>query len=281
MRSFRAWLLVVLFAASSAVVAQLPVCNSDPDRRTVNLTFTGLDTSPFRERLANDAAFRAAVGNLVLGEEYVLGLYARLPATFHPLADPRPIVDALLASGYFLAVGYAFESSCAFPVCPGNPVVEAVEFRRSDRDRFIFVTDPAEREALDDGRIAGWDRTGETMRVWVQGARTAGNGFHPVYRFWGGSVTYEPSHFFTADRYECAVLRDRLEWNWTFERSGFWAWEWTPEGCPWSGVPLYRTYNNGLDGAPAHRYSTKRSVIDEMIARGWVDEGPVMCIAGS
>jgi hypothetical protein len=176
---------------------------------------------------------------------------------------------------------YAFESSCAFPVCPGNPVVEAVEFRRSDRDRFIFVTDPAEREALDDGRIAGWDRTGETMRVWVQGARTAGNGFHPVYRFWGGSVTYEPSHFFTADRYECAVLRDRLEWNWTFERSGFWAWEWNPEGCPWSGVPLYRTYNNGLDGAPAHRYSTKRSVIDEMIARGWVDEGPVMCIAGS
>ena len=104
----RGLLLVVGFAASSAVVAQLPVCNANPDHRTVNLTFTGLDTSPFRERLANDAAFRASVGNLVLGEEYVQGAYARLPATFDKLADPRPIVDTLLASGYFLAVGYSF-----------------------------------------------------------------------------------------------------------------------------------------------------------------------------
>jgi|KBSMisStaDraftv2_1062788.scaffolds.fasta_scaffold182295_2 hypothetical protein len=275
----RGLLLVVGFAASSAVVAQLPVCNANPDHRTVNLTFTGLDTSPFRERLANDAAFRASVGNLVLGEEYVQGAYARLPATFDKLADPRPIVDTLLASGYFLAVGYSFGPTCPFPVCPNNPYVDAVEFRRSDRDRYIFVTDSAEREALDDGRIAGWVRTGEGMRVLIEGARTAGDAFHPVYRFWGGSVVYEPSHFFTASQEECAVLRDRPEWNWTYERSGFWAYEWGPTGCP-LGIPLYRTYNNSLDGAPAHRYSTKRSVIDEMVARGWFDEGPVMCVAG-
>lgn len=263
------------------VVSRGTVCNANPANNTINLGFVGDPPGDFVERLASDASWRVALGNPVLGPIEVLSNgQSRMGFTFDALADPMPILDALHRSGYFLFVGWS-NGSCGFATCPGDTNVQAIEYQRTDRDRFIFVTDPAERDALDAGAIAGWSRTGESMAVVSRpGNPTVRDGiFHPVYRFWGGSVTREPSHFFTADQHECAVLRDRPEWNWTYERAGFWAYEWKPEGCRY-GIPLYRTYNNGLDGAPAHRYSTKRSVIDEMLARGWVDEGPVMCVAG-
>ena len=52
-----------------------------------------------------------------------------------------------------------------------------------------------------------------------------------------------------------------------------------PEGTPGSRVcpiesrPLYRVYNNGLGGAPNHRYTIERRVLDEMVSKGWTMEG--------
>ena len=37
--------------------------------------------------------------------------------------------------------------------------------------------------------------------------------------------------------------------------------------------PLYRAYNNGLSGAPNHRYMTDPALLDQMIALGWTMEG--------
>jgi hypothetical protein len=37
--------------------------------------------------------------------------------------------------------------------------------------------------------------------------------------------------------------------------------------------PLYRAYNNGMSGAPNHRYTTDPAVLDAMIAQGWIMEG--------
>lgn len=257
-------------------------CNADPANHALTVWVADADAAALRARVLNDAAWRASVGNILLSDEQVAAGYQvlRIEATFDPLTDPYQVGNGLSRSGYAVNTWFPIPG-CAY-LCPGNDYADAIEYRRTDRDRYIFVTDTAERDALDAGVIAGWTRTGESMNVITRAGnpRPRDGVFHPVYRFWGGSVTHEPSHFFTASQQECAVLRDRKEWNWTFERSGFWAYEWKPEGCP-SGVPLYRSYNNGIDGAPAHRYSTKRSVIDEMISRGWVDEGPVMCVAGS
>jgi hypothetical protein len=270
----------IAFAQPFNLEARGTVCNANPDARWLILYFKGADPSVFLDRLAVDPAWRASLGNLTpYPPGSLIADRAFMEASFDPLVDPYRLIEALLQTGHFASVTRNL-ASCGL-ACGIDSLDEAIEYRRTDRDRYIFVTDPAERDALDIGAIGGWARTGESMRVITKPANpTAREGeFHPVYRFWGGSVTYEPSHFFTASQQECAVLRDRPEWNWTFERSGFWAYEWKSGGCP-SGVPLYRTYNNGLDGAPAHRYSTKRSVIDEMVARGWVDEGPVMCVAG-
>ena len=52
-----------------------------------------------------------------------------------------------------------------------------------------------------------------------------------------------------------------------------------PAGLPGQGVcgtatqPLYRAYNNGMSGAPNHRYTTDPAVLDAMVAQGWSMEG--------
>jgi hypothetical protein len=43
--------------------------------------------------------------------------------------------------------------------------------------------------------------------------------------------------------------------------------------CPAGTVPLYRLYNNGMGGAPNHRYTTNLTVFNETQAAGWTLEG--------
>jgi hypothetical protein len=43
--------------------------------------------------------------------------------------------------------------------------------------------------------------------------------------------------------------------------------------CPAGTIPLYRLYNNGMGGAPNHRYTTSVAVFDQMAAAGWFFEG--------
>ena len=43
--------------------------------------------------------------------------------------------------------------------------------------------------------------------------------------------------------------------------------------CPPTTIPLYRAYNNGMGGAPNHRYMISLTLLNQMIAAGWVFEG--------
>jgi hypothetical protein len=43
--------------------------------------------------------------------------------------------------------------------------------------------------------------------------------------------------------------------------------------CPAGAGPLYRAYNNGIGGAPNHRYTTSMATLNTMLAQGWVFEG--------
>jgi len=36
---------------------------------------------------------------------------------------------------------------------------------------------------------------------------------------------------------------------------------------------LYRLYNNGMGGAPNHRYTTSLATFNTMLAQGWAFEG--------
>jgi hypothetical protein len=62
--------------------------------------------------------------------------------------------------------------------------------------------------------------------------------------------------------------------NWQFEAEVFN----TPVpafdgSCPAGTVPVYRMYNNGMSGAPNHRFTTDLNVRAQMLALGWIPEG--------
>jgi hypothetical protein len=71
---------------------------------------------------------------------------------------------------------------------------------------------------------------------------------------------------------ECASVKASPDWQ--FEAVAYFTQLADASGnCGAGTVPLYRLYNNGMGGAPNHRYTTSVTVLNQMIAAGWVFEG--------
>ncbi len=257
-------------------------CNVSPEHHLVDLLFASPDTSDFVRRFESDAAFRASLAGITIREPRVINGFGVISAEFAPLADPQRVLSALRGSGEFTLVRSYLPMGCGFALCPGDSTRRAIEYFHAADDRYFITDEPAEIAALDGGAISpGWTRTGESLQVTHQyGQALPREGIvQKVYRFWSPDVAGKPSHFFTVDQRECAALRDGIKSNWTFEGSTFWAFVADGEACS-AGVPLFRVYNNGIGGAPSHRYTTRTAVVDEMVAKGWIKEGVAMCVAG-
>ena len=76
---------------------------------------------------------------------------------------------------------------------------------------------------------------------------------------------------------ECAKLRAGSIWTFEGEPFRLQLPTATPAGldCPAGSVPLYRAYNNGLGGAPNHRYTDDPAILASMLDQGWTLEGDV------
>ncbi|NDP41438.1 MAG: hypothetical protein GZ089_01765 [Aromatoleum sp.] len=146
----------------------------------------------------------------------------------------------------------------------------AVEYYYPTFDHYFVTALPAEIAALDSGVFSGWARTGEAYRV----EATDGNGLNPVCRFFSATFAPKSSHFYTPYTQECQSLMEGLVWQ--YEGNAFRLRLRGMDGyCPGGFRPYYRLYNNGMEGAPAHRYTVKASIVTQMKALGWVVEGAV------
>jgi hypothetical protein len=152
--------------------------------------------------------------------------------------------------------------------------VRAIEYVHEGYDHYFLTVRTSEISLLDSNARPDWRRTGKSFEVWYSAAMN----LVPMCRFWSNqSFAPKSSHFYTAYADECAMVkRDPL---WLFEGTAFYAR--MPEGslgartCPAGTQPLYRAYNNGVGGAPNHRYTTDPAVLDAMLAQGWIMEGEV------
>jgi len=167
-----------------------------------------------------------------------------------------------------------------------------VEYFNAGLGHYFVSADPVEIQWLDGGALGGaWSRTGSSFKAWRTGAALAGS--TPVCRFFGtdryranGSRIGPNSHFYTGDAAECAYVKsawpsiasDGVAYPaWTFESNAFLVRPPFGGGCPALTQPLYRTYNNGANGDPNHRYATNASTLHAMA--GWAFEGVVMCVS--
>ena len=146
---------------------------------------------------------------------------------------------------------------------------QAVEYFHAGWGHYFVTSFPGEIAALDGGAFGGaWTRTGQTFGVWS--AQEANNA--PVCRFFSTTFSPRSSHFYTPFASECDTLKQNKDWQ--FEAIAFHLR--TPDAggsCPAGAAPLYRLYNNGGSGAPNHRYTKSRAIVDQMRGQGWSPEG--------
>jgi hypothetical protein len=146
----------------------------------------------------------------------------------------------------------------------------AVEYYYSAWNFYFVTSFPAEIAALDGGAFGGaWQRTGQTFEVWSQ----ATGGALPDCRFFSTGFSPRSSHFYTPYAAECAGLKAPGS-GWQYEAIAFYVQLPDVNGnCPAGTTILYRLYNNGMGGAPNHRFTTSATTFNEMLAAGYIFEG--------
>ena len=236
---------------------------SQPQRMTT-LNGNQIEVVPVKIRL--DATpwatyyFGYGVG-LVASEVFSTQLYA---PSFSPVSLPPPKADGTVVE---------YVNTLDFPNAPGG--------------HYFYASGSAEQATVDAGGAGKFVRTGRTF---------ASGGFVPVCRFYGSMSPGPNSHFFTASASECEELKamqvtptPASTQQWNFEGNGFYSV--TPVAdaqgqmqCMAGTQPVYRAYNNAYPKSGGknpwdsnHRYSTLSADIDEMISKGWVSEGIVLC----
>jgi Glycosyl hydrolases family 16/Repeat of unknown function (DUF5648) len=146
----------------------------------------------------------------------------------------------------------------------------AVEYYYSDWNFYFVTAFPDEIAALDEGAFGGlWKRTGQTFQVWPQ----ATDGALPTCRFFSATFAPKSSHFYTPYADECAARK--AEGIWQYEAIAFYLQlpDKATGNCPAGTTILYRLYNNGMGGAPNHRFTISAVTFNQMQAMGWAFEG--------
>lgn len=149
-----------------------------------------------------------------------------------------------------------------------------LEYYNATLDHYFMTQDTGEIADLDSGVHPGWARTGESFDLYVANA-SDGRG-HRACRWYGLPAFGLDTHFFSASATECneVALSPLTSGRWKNETAN--AFEATlPDTltgtCPSGTVPVYRLWNNRIDSN--HRYTTKVSIKQSMIAKGYIPEG--------
>jgi hypothetical protein len=144
----------------------------------------------------------------------------------------------------------------------------AVEYYHEAFRHYFITADADEIGKLDAGILSGWQRTGYSFSVYT----TAAPNLAPVCRFFTTSFPPKSSHFYAPRGLGCEPVLSNPAWQ--YEGDVFFTALPDASGaCPAGNVPVYRLYNDGMGGAPNHRFTTSETVQLDMIGAGYVREG--------
>ena len=168
-----------------------------------------------------------------------------------------------------VATNFAGQSAIVSGLPPPTQTAQAVEFYYAAWNYYFLSSFPEEIALLDAaGPNGNWQRTGYTIKIWPQATSSSS----PTCRFFSTSFAPKSSHFYTPFPAECDTVKQNPAWE--FESVAFYLKLADASGnCASATVPLYRLYNNGMGGAPNHRYTTSLTIFNQMVDAGWVFEG--------
>lgn len=184
------------------------------------------------------------------------------------------VSDPILDAAVFLAAG-GVRSPGVGPLTLSNSV-KVIEYYHPVFNHYFITAIPAEIANLDTGTLSNdWMRTGEAFDVFVSGLA----GTSATCRYFSASFAPRSSHFYGTTASQCAAANALPQW--TFEGDVFNTVLTSATGTCVAGTrPLYRLYNQGMSGAPNHRYTTDTAVRVDMILAGWQPEGEGIGVVG-
>jgi hypothetical protein len=188
-------------------------------------------------------------------------------------ADPAyPFTPALVQTANGPVQGSVFVTE-HLTIVPGtaNEAADVIEFYNTSLNHY-FVTSLANEIAILDLHqppFQDWIRTGFSFKAYVAG--TAPSTTAHICRFYNSSYN---SHFYAAQGLGCAETQALFP-DWHLESPELFneTIPTTAGNCAQHSTPVYRLYNNGMGGAPNHRYLTDLNERQRMIMLGWIPEG--------
>ena len=229
-----------------------------------------LSAADFMAKLASDPAFAARLGHPQPRSSP--GSLDAVWLTYPPLDDPTLRHWRLAQTGEFAQIHH---NGYGYGVPPGDQTGTFVEFYHAGLDHYFYTADAREIAAIEAGRVGPWRRTGESFHAIVDRGYVYDRTQQVGYRFTGTPDIGPSTHVFTVDREECHKLAQDPQW--LFEGLPIAASPLTFDGtCPPREVPLYRVWKPF--GISNHRFTTQPAVVDATVARGWIAEGPAMCV---
>lgn len=159
------------------------------------------------------------------------------------------------------------------PAPPAPTIVEVIEFYHPVLDHYFITAIPQEINDLDSGVHGGWERTGESFRVYAPGS-SGRTGRQPVCRAYGDPLAGLDSHFYSVSPEECVATLRGFNRAWLLEASEVFQADQpnvTTGACPPAGIAIYRLWNGRSDSN--HRYTSSLALRNYMMGAGWVPEG--------
>jgi hypothetical protein len=153
-------------------------------------------------------------------------------------------------------------------------LLTVVEYHHASFDHY-FITPVAAEIALLDAHqppFQDWSRTGATFNVYAPATAPAGS--VATCRFFNSTFAPKSSHFYAPHGLGCEATLAQFH-DWTLEDDKLFS-TMLPSAagtCPSGTIPVYRLYNNGMGGAPNHRFVTSLSLRQIMITQGYIPEG--------
>ena len=280
MKQIAAVLAVCIPLAAGAQERLTQSCNTNYGNGSVFVVTTqpseaallGMARTPSTNPDANFRLYSPHAVDDVDFSAYPNGFFLR----FHEPQDTQEITDSIKADPILAQLGVVDAWADTYTVCfsPGPPPqrVTVTEYFNINLKHYFLAATAADNAFIDSGGAGpGWSRTGEVFNTIAPGYC---DGSRPVFRFY---TPIANTHFFTMDNAECGAVRRGGGWN--FEGESFGATAPVNGACPANTTALYRLYNNRwMFNDNNHRFATRTSIRQQMVAQGWIDEGIAMCL---
>ncbi len=148
-----------------------------------------------------------------------------------------------------------------------------VEYYNATLNHYFITPNAVEISLLGKPPFQDWQPTGYSFNAYKPGSAPAGT--VAVCRFYNDHFPGISTHFYAPKGLGCEDVLSGFP-DWTLEDDRLF-YAYLPNAqtgnCPTGQLPVYRMYNNGMGGAPNHRFSTDSFVRQQMLNNGYAPEG--------